>query len=365
MNEITLSELCERANKLAQANTDYYTNQNSLTFNNGIARFITEAQLFNAPLPVDAQVSHHALSQIATQLDAPSMRWLADSQHCPQELQDSILNYLVGVRRDARMLMRLREVTEGSYNLRAYLSDEYQSFDNHELLDMVEKAVSIMGIRAIVHRPELGDYLRAYILFPDVTIAQDPRAHGNGDGGIHPACYVHNCEIGGRRLKIAAAVYERVCKNGIIYGWKAEDITSIIHRWKSKSVFYPIVENGIAVALKMSEDAATAFIESQSIPVEKSALSGLVNRWSEKYGLSVQASDNWLKAITNSVVERDLGGNDYTLFDVINGVTQAAQVANAAERETMEIVGGEILANRNRAARNTRQMELAIEQQEL
>lgn len=361
---ITIAEFQNRVSEYARDCYDNLAQQSDFTFEPGdfMTYIAGEDNLFGASVRQSGKLTDWAFRQIAERLDAPSTRWLGDKKHCPPELKNDILNKLVSLRDPARLLIR----SKGEI-IRAVLSDEYTKFDNKELVDMVGEAIATMGVAPEVHRTEIGDEMRGYILIPQITFNNDPtkpiigqglkgtsdwgvhtsatQSSPYGDGGLHPAVYISNSERGGGSAKIVGAVYRYVCGNGMIWGWDSQEIFSIRHRFVSMNAMKTLVGEAMAIAFKMSEEAARAFVASQEVHLEKANLKGLISEWSNKYGISVEATDNWLAVTTGEAMGYGRG-NDPRLFDLVNGATYVAQQRDSNERQMMERMAGDILRSR-------------------
>jgi hypothetical protein len=358
---ITIAELKSRVDAYAADCFDNLTQQKGLSFGpNHQMNFVGgEDNLFGKAAGMTGRLTPWAFSQIAGRLDAPGVRWLDDDKHCPDDLRQTIMNQLVGLREDNRLMVRSKGEA-----VRAVLSDEYTPFDNKDLVGMVEEAVQTLGVAPEVHRTETGDSMRTYILLPQVTFAQDPtkpirtsqggngqlpgtfrQANANsqyGDGGLHPAVYISNSEIGGGSARITGAVYRYVCGNGLIWGWNTNDIFSIRHRWISMGAMRTLVGEAMGVAFKMSEKAALAFMASQEIHLQPKSLKPMLDDWATKYGIAVDAKENWLAVVTSQAQEYGRA-QDPRLFDMINAATYVAQNRGSEEREMMERMAGDLL----------------------
>ena len=103
-----------------------------------------------------------------------------------------------------------------------------------------------------------------------------------------------------------------------------------------------LVAEGITAALKMSEEATVRFIKSQEVKIPKVNLSNIVNGWTERYGISIDAKDNWLATITSEAASYGRA-DDIRLFDMVNAATYVAQSRSADETEMIERMAGDLL----------------------
>lgn len=288
-------------------------------------------------LPVEEQ----GLEQISERLDGPPMKWFLGK--CSTPLQADVMNSLIRFRENKSLLLRAREG-----KIRAALSDKYIRFDHGEFVDLIVEAFQSEGLEPQVKRGDLGDEMRAYVLLPEITFAQDPALRGDpphGNGGLHPGAYISNSEIGTGAARIAGGLFRGICSNGAIYGWNAGAALIVRHVHTTHSKILLEVSEGIVGALKMSEEAASKFIEAQVVRLPRTKISSLVSHWSGAYGISVEAKEDWLRAITQ---EADTYGRAEipTLFDMVNGASLSAQHRGAREREMMERMAGDLLGAR-------------------
>lgn len=326
--------------------TDCNTHLKTLRFGND-NQMIFQADLTqgNDKPMMAGKLNDWSFNQIAGRLNAPG-QWMT-TKYCPEEMKVTILNDLTTkYREDAEYLIRLKSDT-----VRAVLSNQYSRFDNLEFIDLIGEAVATMGIQGQVHRDTVGDELRAYLIFPQITFAPDPEAgtrpNPTDNGGLHPAIYISNSERGGGSAKVAGAVYRSICTNGMIFGWQTEDMFSIRHRFHSRTAMGLLVAEGITSALKMSEEATRLFIQSQDVKIPQVSLAGIVNDWANRYGISVEAKDNWLAGINAEAITYNRY-QDPRLFDMVNSATYVAQTRNTNEAEQMERMAGDLLRGRTR-----------------
>jgi hypothetical protein len=332
---------------------------------NGGYGHITVAQdgeLFGETADVQANLNQHAFTQLAERLDAPPVRWLADDEHCDPELRDVVLNYLLQERENTFLLRQKGECC------RAVLSDQYTKFDNPEFVDLVGEALETAGTEAVVARVENHDVLRAYVVLPQITFAPDPGVRQPGlavaetgpqwagnvaghrwlnNGGLHPAIYISNSEIGTGAARVAGGIFRAICENGVIIGWKAEHAQVVVHRHFTRGIIRSIIASAVADGLKMSEEAAKRFVQSQEVHIEKKSLRPLVDDWAAKYGISVEAKDNWLGAVMGEATSYGRA-DEPTLFDLVNAATYTAHALGSDEREMVERMAGDLLLSRQR-----------------
>lgn len=351
MTTIPFETLQQQANDYAADCSDAYAATSKINFapDYGL-EFEAGANLFAARAKVAGRMNDYAARQVASRLDAPNADWLFHDDHCPDAFRVEILNRLLGLRDEATYLIR----SKGTM-IRGILSDQYTPFDNVRLIDLVGDALATMGTEVKVARAEVGDELGAYILLPQISFGKDPRgtqtnSNGpNGDGGLHPAVYLSNSEVGRRSVRIAGGTFTGICSNGVIYGLrKGENVFSVRHRFISKTTMGVLVAEAIVDAFHVSEEGAKRFVEAQEVHVEPVSLAPLVDQWARTYGLSIDARTSWLTNITIQAAENGRT-QDPRLFDVVNAATLVARDMGLDSREPMEEMAGALLFSPLRA----------------
>lgn len=311
-----------------------------------------ESQLFGeAGLAVDARLNDRAFGQLCGRLGVPS-QWASDDGKCPEALRDLVFNWKFANIDPTDLMVRLRENKNGLF-ARAILSDQYTPYDNAELVNAVKTAVETMGMKTKVMLNDFGDNLKAYLVFPKIDFAANGdhirpvdgrrtngNGNGNGSGGIHPAVYLGNSEVGGGRVRITGGGYQGYCTNGIIYGWSADETFSVVHRWKTKKHMNLYVNEALATALKMSEQGAIKFLEAQATEIKKTHLADIMDNWAGKYGLLVSSKEAWAEMVNVDSQRKPV----MTWFDVIDDLTFTAKgITSPDQRETMERMAGDMV----------------------
>jgi hypothetical protein len=105
------------------------------------------------------------------------------------------------------------------------------------------------------------------------------------------------------------------------------------------------VNDAIAVAMKLTEKAAEAFLGMQDDLIPAENLSDIVSGWSKRFSIPEQTRISWDEAVA-AISRRQ---ENVTRFDVINEATYlAASLENADTRETLERMAGEMVTERLR-----------------
>lgn len=342
-NTISIQELTARAEEYAQDCFDNSTESLSVEF---VApyqiRYTAKddtAKLFGATNIARGDLSNRAFNQLAERIDAPSTRWLSDPRSCTPQLRADVMNLVLGARGNKNWFIRHKGDT-----VRAVLSDKFTKFDNTEFLDLVATAVDTLGTEVRVHRPEVGDNLRAYILIPSITFDRDG-INPDGFGGLHPAVYIGNSEIGDGTARANGGLFRKICSNGMIYGWQTESVIKVRHVHIKSELMRALIADAIAQGLRMSERAAKAFVEAYSVHIKPTSLAPIINAWASKYGITVEARNAWAATTWSETIGTGNAG-DPRKADLVNALTYVSQNRGSEERETMERMAGDLLASR-------------------
>jgi hypothetical protein len=289
-------------------------------------------------------LNDHAFNQLCGRLDIPA-GWARDEGRCPDELRGEIVNWKLA-HYDKRFLLRNRITPSGEIT-RAVLSNRYGVYNHIDFVDAISDAITRAGIDVRVWRPQVGDELRTYVLVEGIDFGATEHRNGNitngdggGAGGMKPAIYISNSEIGTGKVRVHAGLYRSYCMNGLIYGYRTERQNSLVHRGRSNQHLGLLVNEMIADAMNMSEEAATAFLETRSTLIEATSVSNIVERWNKKYGIVVDAGTQWLN-LCQMQANRE---GRVSLFDVINHATDVAGgIESNDTRENMEVMAGELI----------------------
>jgi hypothetical protein len=288
----------------------------------------------------DAPMLDHARSQLAGRLGIPS-RWIQDPEKCPVELREKVFNWKFFNEEEKDLFLRLK-----GGNLRAVLSEKYTQFDHADLFGAVFNALEMNEMLPHVNvlKSHLGDTMAAYLVWKGTDFSGNgndrPLGDGGGTGGLKPAVYISNSEIGTGSSRIHGGLYRSFCDNGMILGWKADTAFQIIHRFKNRNQIALLANEAIAEALKLSEAAAQKFIEAQHQFIAPTSLKSITGKWAKKYGLTVGQNESWLEAVTSG--SKQTGRVSYA--DLINQATYYAHRTEDSDLvQTFERMAGEMV----------------------
>jgi len=296
------------------------------------------------------QLTRTAFSQLNSKLHGPNFDWLTSEDHCDDPLRERVFNEIIRNRENTEVLLR----SKGDL-IRAVLSDQYSVFDHIDFIDLIERGLSSMGSvgdNVRVHNAQIGDVMRAFILLPDITVNNDPGAGGgtsrpqgyspNG-GGLHPAVYISNSEVGTGKVRLTGGVFRKVCSNGMIMGWRNNSSIAITHRFTNRELVAVEVIGMMEKAFQMSEAAITKFVEAQHVALVEGSLQRLASRWAEKYGLPKEFSTKWEAGAQQEAINNGRHAMETTLFDFLNGATYLAHTADYETAETIQRMAGDLL----------------------
>ena len=291
-----------------------------------------------------AELESLAYRQLVERMGGPSVRWLENRDKCPGDLETTVIDRLIehqAARNRDHVLLRLRGKDWEVPTVRAVLSSDYEPLDNLELLEMVGAALdNIPNSDVVVMRGYVGDWMRAYVLDRGHTFNLPG---GDDGGGLHPGIYISNNEVGLGAVRITGGVWRDVCTNGMIYGWNAEWNRALVHRYLNAQSYRVVVMNNVAEGFRMSKEAAEKLVATVEIPLATKKLENLFAGWATD-GVTLKSREAWETSTKLSAAQYGRG-TDYTMFDALQGLTQAAQLTeNPDETEEMERLAGDLLA---------------------
>lgn len=349
MNKVTMKELVERAEAWESDLSDTFTTAdkcklsgaNTLTFEGVEEKGDLSEQLFGNATKVagEGMLNIHAQRQLGGRLQIPS-DWLFDDEKCPEDLRGLVANWKLE-RAERNWLIRQRDNGE---TVRGILSDEYRPYNHFQFVQAIDKALAHEGLDVEVLLKQFSDEMRAYIILPQVDFGSQREnrgsADGGGNGGLHPAIYTGNSEIGTSKVRIGPGGFRGYCANGQVYGWRSEAMFSVIHRFYSVAEMELKINEAIIRALKFSEESAIKFMDTVAVELNPQRVGDLIDEWAGKYGVLVDHKELWKQTAEVHVAERD----GYTLFDVINDASFTARDVDVPWRaETMERMAGDMV----------------------
>lgn len=274
------------------------------------------------------ELNHHvtdwALGQLAGRLNAGlPIRYL---RKCPPELQALNVNHWIekfDYEKDNPWLVRTRT---GSNNgmVRGFLSERYSPFDDHEIIEILNKFFGEAKSDIEVnwwHRDDTGFHLR--ILFNDLTTSVGTLADGKPD--IHKVgLHIENSEVGKKSIRITPLVWRLVCSNGMM-GWAVDgDVFKQRHLYLKPHEMYGRVAEAIGTALRVGDGAIEQLIQAKETfiadPLE------VIKQLSEK--------NKYSKEFTEKAQGKFMEEEGNTAFHVIQAFTRACQETSNADFRT-------------------------------
>lgn len=345
MNAMTLDEVRNEIEWRRSLCFDEMVQSRSLEFNGERRLDFTAnssaAALFSG-VRGTAYLNDRAFKQVAERFGVPPS-WVMDGDDCPPHLRKLVMDWKFGNVDDKKLLLRATTDPDGDI-LRGVLSDKYQPYDHHDLWSAIEAACATMPAQPwVLPRGPIGDDMRGYLVLDNVqfdattpvrTRLGSSTNDGGGSGGLQPAVYFSNNEVGGGRVRISAGLFRSYCSNGMIYGWKEQSALSITHLWSQKNHIALAVHEAIANALNLSEEAAVKMVAAMDVRVEPTKLEGIFDKWADKYGITVASKDAW-KAMVSA---------EPSVFDMVNAATVLSQKQEPEECESFERMAGDMLA---------------------
>jgi hypothetical protein len=225
-------------------------------------------------------------------------------------------------------LIRLR--TDGT--LRAVLSEQYAILDNRWFLEVLRRLIPD-GLVSHFRSPDNCDSMFFNVLIPDSM-----RAETDSEYGGMLAC--GNGETGERKLSTCPSVFRAICMNGCIWDeLKGTGIIEKIHRGViDLNALAFVIRDNLTRQIPLVNNGIDSMLATRSIVSDVSPLPaiGSVLRSLAIPGLTRVAGDAFLSSFDNQRTET----GRVSAFDVIQGLTHAAQTFSPGLQETTERAAG-------------------------
>lgn len=279
--------------------------------------------------------TENALQQLAgwteTGLTLPK-RLVAGDDDDKETLRAVMANGWRKIEPDKNLLLRLR--SDGT--LRAILSDGYRRVDNSWFLDVLE---SILPGGRVSHLRGDGDAWFFNLLIPDSM-----RADGSDQYGAMLAC--GNSEIGTRTLGTLPSIFRWICYNGNIWDcvegvayvrqvhrgqWSLDDLAAEIRANLDRQI--PLLPMGIDRLLGLRSIQAP-----RGLP-DLSVIGTVLDQIA-----TAQITRPMAAAIVDGFKDQRTEAGFVSAFDLVNGITKAAQGFAPSVQESVERAAGELTA---------------------
>lgn len=264
-----------------------------------------------------------AFRQLCTRLGAPP-RYLRE---LPARLQAGCINHALG--RDERPAM-LRMVGR---TVRAVVSERYAPLDDPMLLQLLDSALRVLGVRGDVR---VRDFAVGHRTVLRVTVPTDAMPVVPGDV-IEYGVDLTNSELGLGAIQVTPVSYRLVCANGM-RSWRTQESFRVTHRGDVNRVCEMLV-SAIPIAFGMARGHVELMQKAVElrVPVLSEELDGLTQFGlgeSDIESVAAALSREWGVASGNP--RALLAGRSCTVYDVVNAVTAAAKSRSLGSRLELE-----------------------------
>lgn len=229
---------------------------------------------------------------------------------------------------DKKNLIRLRN--DGT--LRAVLSSQYAILDNRWFLEVLRRLVPD-GLVSHFRSPDNCDSVFFNVLIPDSM-----RAETDSDYGGMLA--VGNGETGERKLSTCPSVFRAICLNGCIWDEvKGTGIIEKIHRGTiDLNALAFVIRDNLNRQIPLLNNGIDAMLTTRGIVSDVSPIPaiGSVLRSLNIPGITRNAGDAFLRSFDNQRTEP----GKVTAFDILQGLTHAAQTFSPGLQELTERAAG-------------------------
>lgn len=337
----TLVELATELERQKETRRDHVVGSKRLSVStNGVSTMSIRTNTEILP----CEIREHAHGQIASSLNIPKRYYDSLRQSNSPELKrlfDDSVNTLMQHEGKDRLVRTL----DGQ--VRGYLSDRFQPYDNYELASTVLPMLTDVGAELVSSEiTETKFYLK--LLAPKIE-----RTVGVNDI-VQSGLVITNSEVGASRLKVEPLIYRLVCTNGMIAADssfrknhagralgngndQAYEFYSDETKRKSDEAVFMQIRDIVRATLT---DQGFARIVEKFEAAKSEKLNGDPFETMDKYQEVFKVSE----AEKKGVLQHLIAGGDLTKFGLVNATTRYAQDIDDYDRATdFEKLGGEII----------------------
>jgi hypothetical protein len=333
----TLIELAHELERRKDAAEDYISDTRQVSMQKGA--LVLDA-VETPQGPPRFPLTRHASRQVGQRLQIPATYWDRLAEKHPDLLDHSVTELLH--REPERRMVR---TLDGE--ARAFLSDRYRRFDNHQLAEIV---VPVLGEQPDM-RVESAEITaaRMYIKAVFPRVQRDVKVGDPVQAGV----VISNSEIGSGSTKVELLVFRLVCSNGMI---QADNSTRRHHVGRAAngdSEAYQLYQDDTlraddrAFALKLRDTvraitngAALEAAVEQMQEATRQIVEGSPIKAVERLASSAKLTEGESEGVLQQLIQ----GGDLSRYGLVNAVTRHSQDIDDYDRATeLERLGGEIL----------------------
>lgn len=234
-------------------------------------------------------------------------------RECPAELKRLQVEFLIKNRLSDKTMWRVRLRNK---EVRAFVSEHYQPFDNHKVVSLWEKKGN----------PKLFDY---ELMLDDTffflrAMAQDEAYSLKQLGDLQSGVFIRNSEVGRSALAMGASVYRLICKNGMVEVLEKNPPLYQRHIWIDEAELTKRLDEAVSGALELAQHTTRRLKKARRIPADLNSLVDTLDRF--KLNERVQ----------QSAIDLFISEGDNSAFGMVNALTAAARDLNPYDRHGLE-----------------------------
>lgn len=260
----------------------------------------------------------HAHDQLLERLDFAKRTY----DKLPSKLNILAVNWLIQNHYDKDVLLRIQDGNQA----RAFLSGQYEPFDNLELLSILEPFCGDAVVRW-----EYQDDLTIHLSLTWKKTVEEVKVGDIIERGIH----ISNSEVGVRSVTIAGYVFRLKCKNGLIGRGDGGGVRRFRHTGdadRTRDMVKAAVEE--------------TYLESQKILTQfkASITKAIEDPYTYLERIAKDKTNDMTQDQFKAAMDAYLLEPDPTLFGVTNALTRAAQNFQGEGKYDLERLGTKVLA---------------------
>lgn len=325
----------------------YYQNSRSSTFTLGASQIVAsrdnEDVLLQGKTGVQAKLTHHAFSQLATTVGAPA-NYL---RSLPTDLVSQNLNHGMQKQEIANKPLKGLFHSNGSLVCRCMLSTQYQRIWNHEIVQrLIPLNEDGWNVPPAITDNEIasGLYASDHDMFA-FLIDDKHRINDGTDDGLGRGFFAINSEVGQSAFKLITFYYRFVCGNHIVWGAQNVQQVRIIHKGQPARDWQQRLRVELTKYANSSASDDEAKIERAKTLELGSSKEEVLDFLFGKRSLGITRKDlNAAYALAEVDSQLTDGSNPNSAWGMVQGITRHSQsLPYADERTKLDIAAGKIL----------------------
>jgi hypothetical protein len=327
----TFDEIKEDTYFKDSLNSDYYANSKNLTMDekgrlNGLSKNFKV---------IKNSMDDWALSQIFQKNKMPAAYFKNLLDNGQIDMVRNHLNHHMENRMDKYLIRMKKNEKKNNKEVRAVLSEEYSTFDNRDLIEVIEEPIRNLNYEIDSYTNEEGIFMTRLVM----DNMSENISTKKLDDVLKVGLLIMNSEIGRSGIRIFPMAYRVVCSNGLVAWENMGDNNRFYkkHRWIDKEDTRKWAEVAISEAVKEAEFSINKMKEAKFMELESPQ--EYIDKRLPRLNKSIKEKikETW-------EAEWSMTKESNSMYSVINSMTSVARDYNPEQRLEIEKEAGKLIA---------------------